>query len=156
MIILKFQLMRVKFLKNRFYKRKKKDEKSCYLIFSSQSGPSVGKSNEHTAPDQQARVLGLLSETPPHTLMASGACKIRLGNNVLQVLIQIIPLGVPKWGSHPLRGRSKLWLHVFWPSLETNVRSSAIDHCVALVRRETHPLSERLFVSTWMRKFIKK
>ena len=35
----------------------------------------------------------------PCTLMAPGACKIRRGYNVLQVPIQIIPLGAPKRGS---------------------------------------------------------
>ena len=31
--------------------------------------------------------------------MAPSACKISHGCNVLQVPIQLIPLGVPKWGS---------------------------------------------------------
>ena len=34
------------------------------------------------------------------------------GCNVLQVPIQTISLGVPKWGSHPLHDWSKLQLHV--------------------------------------------
>ena len=37
-----------------------------------------------------------------------GNGKIRRGCNVLQVPFQIIPLEVPKRGSHPLRGGSKL------------------------------------------------
>ena len=37
-----------------------------------------------------------------------GACKILCGCNVLLVPIQITPLGLPKRGSHPLRGGSKL------------------------------------------------
>ena len=34
----------------------------------------------------------------------TGKCKIRLGYNVLQIPILIIPLGVPKQLSHSLRG----------------------------------------------------
>ena len=33
--------------------------------------------------------------------MTTGACKIRRGCNVLQVPVQIIPLGVPKLGRYP-------------------------------------------------------
>ena len=54
------------------------------------------KSDEHSVPDRRARV-----ETLPYTLIASAACKIRRGCNVLQVTIQIIPLGVPKGGAIP-------------------------------------------------------
>ena len=46
------------------------------------------------------------------TLKAPGICEIRRGCNVLQVPIQIIPPEVPKRGSHPLRGGSKLRWHV--------------------------------------------
>ena len=47
-------------------------------------------------------------ETPPCMLMAPGAFKILCRCNVLQVPIQIIPVGVPKRGSHPLRSGSNL------------------------------------------------
>ena len=63
---------------------------------------------KRSVPDRRARVRGWPGDTPPCTLMASGACKIRRGPNVLQIPIQIISLGVPERGSHPLRGRSKL------------------------------------------------
>ena len=56
----------------------------------------MGKSDEHSAPDRRAWVQGSPDETAPCTLMTPGACKIRRGCNVLQVHIQIIPLGVPK------------------------------------------------------------
>ena len=71
----------------------------------------MGKSDEewmNSALDRRAQVRGSPGDTPPYTLMAPGASKIRHGFNVLQVSIQILHLGVPKWGSHPLRGRSKL------------------------------------------------
>ena len=96
--------------------------------------PEVGKSDEHSAPNRRARVQGWPSETPPCMLMAPGACKIRRGCIVLQVPIQVIPLGVPKRGSHPHRGRSKLWWHVSGPSLGMSPRPSATAHCIALVR----------------------
>ena len=44
-----------------------------------------------------------------------------------------------KRGNYRLRGRSKLWLHVSRPSLSMNPRPSAIAHCIALIRLETHP-----------------
>ena len=69
--------------------------------------PAVGKSDEHSSPDRRAQVQDSFGETPPCSLIAPGAYKIRRGCNVLQVPIKIIPLGVTKWGSHPLRGRSK-------------------------------------------------
>ena len=56
--------------------------------------------------------------------MAPGACKIRHGCNVLQIL----SLGVPRRGSHPLRGRSKLRWHVYGSSFLMNPRPSAIAH----------------------------
>ena len=70
--------------------------------------PTMRKSDEHSAPYWRARVRGSPDETSPCTLMASGACKIRRGCNILQVPIQIIPLGVAKLGSHPFCGGSKL------------------------------------------------
>ena len=60
--------------------------------------------------------------------MAPDACKIRSGCNVLEVPIQIIPLGVPKWGSHLLRGGSKLRWHVSGSSFGMNPRPPAIVH----------------------------
>ena len=67
------------------------------LFFFYESSPSVGKSDEHLAPDRRVRVQGLPGETPPCTLMAPGACKIHRGSNALQVPIQIISLG--QWRS---------------------------------------------------------
>ena len=69
---------------------------------------AVAKLVEYSAPDRKTRVRGSPGEKPPCTLMASSACKIRRECNVLQVPIQIIPLGVPKRGRHPLCGGSKL------------------------------------------------
>ena len=78
------------------------------ISFTTLKGPEMGKSDKHSALDRRARIQSSPGETPPCTLMASDACKIRRGYNVLQVLIQIIPLEVPKRGSHILRGGSKL------------------------------------------------
>ena len=44
---------------------------------------AVALSSEYSIPDRRARVRGSPSETPPCTLMAPGACKIRRGYNVL-------------------------------------------------------------------------
>ena len=55
--------------------------------------------------DQRASVQGSPDETPPCMLMAPGACKIRREYNVLQIPIQIIPLGVPKRGIPALYGK---------------------------------------------------
>ena len=52
----------------------------------------------------EARIRSSPAEKPPCALMAPGACKIRRECNVLQIPTQIIPLGVLKRGSHPLRG----------------------------------------------------
>ena len=52
--------------------------------------------------------------------MAPGACKISRGWNVLQVPIQIIPLGVQNRGNHPFRGGSELQWHVSELSLGMN------------------------------------
>ena len=49
----------------------------------------------------------VIFESPTCTLMAPDACKIPR-YNVLQVPIQIIPLGVPKRDSFPVRVGSKL------------------------------------------------
>ena len=54
--------------------------------------------------------------------------KIRRGCNVLQVPIQILPLGVPKRGSHPLWGGSTLQWRVSGSSFGMNPRPSAISH----------------------------
>ena len=70
--------------------------------------PAVAKSDEHSAPAWRARVRGLPGETLPCTLMVPGACKMLRGCNVLQVPIQMIPLGVQKLGRHPLRRGLKL------------------------------------------------
>ena len=60
--------------------------------------------------------------------MTPGACKIRRGCNVLQVPIQIIPLGVPYMGSHPVRGESKLGWPVSESSFGMNPRQLEIAH----------------------------
>ena len=57
--------------------------------------------DEHTAPGQIDRVRDSPGETLLCMLMAPGACKICRRCNVLQVPIQIIPLGIPKWGAIP-------------------------------------------------------
>ena len=56
-------------------------------------GAAVAESVEPSATDRRARVLNPPAETPSCTLMAPGACKIRRGFNVLEVLIQIISPG---------------------------------------------------------------
>ena len=68
----------------------------------------MAESDERSALDLRARVRDSPGERLPCTLVAPGACKIRRGCNVLQVPMQVIPLGVPKRWSHPLRGGSKL------------------------------------------------
>ena len=64
------------------------------------------------APDRKTRVRGSPDETLSCTLTALSACKIRRnilqGGNILQVPIQIIPLGVPQQGYYPLWSESKL------------------------------------------------
>ena len=62
------------------------------------------------------------------TLMAPSACKIRRGCNVFLVPIQIIPRGVPKRGSHPLRDGSKMRWHVSGSSFGMNPWPSIIAH----------------------------
>ena len=52
------------------------------------SDTPVTLSAKHSAPDRRARVRGSPGKTPPFTLMAPGACKIRLGYNVFQVPFQ--------------------------------------------------------------------
>ena len=39
-------------------------------------GSTVGKSDEHSAPEQRAWVRGSPGKTPPYSLMAPGACTI--------------------------------------------------------------------------------
>ena len=46
----------------------------------------------------------------------------------VELYIQIISLGLPKRGSHPLRGGSKLEWHVSGSSFGMNSRPSAIAH----------------------------
>ena len=70
-------------------------------------GAVVALLAERSAPDRSARIGGSLGETPPCTPVASDTCKISRGCNVLQVPLQIIPLGMPKGRCHPLRGGSK-------------------------------------------------
>ena len=91
-------------------------------------GTAVDKSDEYSDQGRRAQDRGSLGETLPCMLMAPGACKIRRLCNVLRVSIQIIPLEVPKWGSHPFRGRSKLWWHVSGSSSGMSPRPSAIAH----------------------------
>ena len=62
----------------------------------------------HEERDQGPWFRDSTGKTPPCTLMAPGPCKIHCGSNVLQIPIQVIPLGVPKRGRHPLHGGSKL------------------------------------------------
>ena len=63
---------------------------------------------EHSATDQRAWIRGLLREKSSCMLMAPGTSKTHRKCDILQVPIQIIPLAVPKQGSYPLCGRSKL------------------------------------------------
>ena len=72
------------------------------------NNPAVGKSDEFSAPDRRARVRGSPGLTLTGMLIAPVAYKVRRGCNVLYVPVQIIPLGVPKRESHPLRGGLKL------------------------------------------------
>ena len=66
------------------------------------------QSAEHSTPDWRTWVEGSPGETPPCTLMALGASKIRRGCSVLQVPIQISPLGVLRRGAnlHPVGDQS--------------------------------------------------
>ena len=101
-------------------------ESSIRFIYSS----AVGKLNDHSALDRRSWVRVSPGETPPCKLTAPSACKICRGSDVLQVLMQIIPLGVPKQESHPLRGRSKLLWHVSGTSLGMSPRPWALAHCI--------------------------
>ena len=65
-----------------------------------------------SSPDLRARICCSPSKKPPFTLTAPGAYKIRHWCNFLHVPIQIMPLGIPKRGSHPLHGGLKLRGHV--------------------------------------------
>ena len=116
----RFDHIRIPFFRMRF--QWKKNTNSWYICVM----PAAALSAEHSAPNQRIWVRGSPVEIPPCTLMAPGSYKIRRGCNVLQVLIQIIPLGVPKRGSHPYRGGSKLWSHVFGPSLGMSARLLAL------------------------------
>ena len=73
---------------------------------------------------------GLSDKTPTFTQlvneMASG--KIRRWCYVLKVHIQIMLLEVPKRGSHPLCGGSKLRWHVSGSFFGMNPRPSVITH----------------------------
>ena len=72
--------------------------------------------------------------------MGPGAPKIRRGCNVLQITIQVIPLRVPKKGSHPLRIKIVMaCLRLSGTSFEMNPRQSAIAHCFALDRDAKNP-----------------
>ena len=76
------------------------DPKTC--------GAVVAKPAEYSALDRRTFTRNSLGDTPPCMLMAPVACKILRGCNVLQVPIQIIPLGAPKPERHSHRGGSKL------------------------------------------------
>ena len=104
----------------------------CILSEPNELQPRGGKSEEHSSPDRSTWFRGSPGETPPCTLMASNACKICLRGSVFQILIQIIPLVVPKLGSQALCERSKLWWHVSGPFLGMSPRPSARAQCVAL------------------------
>ena len=79
-----------------------------YVIFLYFCNAAIAQTAQHSALNRRAWVRSSLGEKPPSTLMAPGPCKIRRGCNVLQVPTQIVPLGVPKRGSLPLRGGSQL------------------------------------------------
>ena len=68
----------------------------------------MAQTADRSSLDRRARVRVSLGETEPCTLIAPGAYEIRRGCSVFQVPTQIIPLGVPKRGSHLLSGGSKL------------------------------------------------
>ena len=61
----------------------------------------MAESDELSSPDRRTWVGDSPGETLPCTLMAPGICKIRRVSNVLQVPIQIIPLGVQREGAIP-------------------------------------------------------
>ena len=63
---------------------------------------------ENSTLDPRARFRDLSCEIPLCLLMTPGVCKIRRGCNALQAPIQIIPLGMLKRESHPVRSGSKL------------------------------------------------
>ena len=112
--------------------------------------PAVVKSDEHSAPDRRARVRGSPGKTPPCALIAFGERKNGRGCNVIQVTVQVMPLLVPKRGSHPLCGSSKLWWHVSGPSLAMSPRSSAIAHFDVI----THPSNQQTQISLWGEKHL--
>ena len=61
----------------------------------------VVQSVESSAQDWRARVKGSPGETSPCTVVVPGACKISCGCNVLQIPIQIIPMGYQSGGAIP-------------------------------------------------------
>ena len=67
-------------------------------------GIAVALSSEHSTLNRKTKVQVSSVKTLPCTLVAPGACKIRHGRNVPK-----FPFKLYLWGSHPLRGRSKLW-----------------------------------------------
>ena len=89
---------------------------------------AIAKTIETSASHRNPRVQGSSGEKPRYTLKVPGSCKIRRGCNVLQVPIQIMPLKVPKRGSHPLSVGSKLRWYVFGSSFGMNPRPSGIAH----------------------------
>ena len=73
--------------------------------------------------------------------------KIRRGCNVLQVSFQnytfiIFNIKGTKAGSHPLRVRSKLWWHVFGPSLGMIVGNSALQSSSATWNPSIQPTNQ--------------
>ena len=101
------------------------------------SGAAVAQSQEFSGPGSR-----LAQRKPPRMPMAPNACKICCGCNVLQVPIQIIPLGIPKLGNHLLRGGSKLRWHVSGSSFGLTPRPSAIAYqrCFSPTLNQPNPL----------------
>ena len=76
--------------------------------------------------------------------MALGACKIHFGCNVFQVPIQIIPLGIPKRGSHPLRIKIAMtYLRIFLQNEYQTVGNSPL----ALLQPDVKPTQPALNIS---------
>ena len=103
--------------------------------FSSFGWSSCGPVDRALISDRRARVRGSPGETPPCTLMAPGACKIRRGEMSFKFPFKTTSLRVPKCQSHPLCCESKLCWYVSRSSLGMGPRRSAKAHCVALARR---------------------
>ena len=81
-------------------------------IFSEKDGAAFAQTVETSVLDWWARVRGSSGENCHVRYWHLVHVKIRRGWNVLQVQIRIIPLRVPKRGSHPLRCGSKLRWYV--------------------------------------------